>query len=124
MTGAYWFPQEKDYITFPGGGPGIYLCDLAYAFALTNENAIVICPKMLFKGQKPWPSKKKTLQPYKSGKQAINQGDLLDSYESFPGTLLHEMSHLVDHDGNPHVHVELIKANIFQLLIKLPLIQI
>ena len=101
FQGAYWLPQAKAYAVLGGGGPGIDPCDLARAFTIPLEGIIVICPKYLFKTLliKPLIPIQQTLQPYKANPKKIKQGDRLDSYYSISSVLLHEMTHMMNLEG-------------------------
>lgn len=64
------------------------------AYTKTSPSAITICPTI-------WnsPTRLDSLADYRSGALSINDGTPLDRFESTPGTLLHEILHLISGYG-------------------------
>jgi len=94
QKGAYWNPDDKYYNFESDSSADKTPCSgTTEAFNVPMTDTIVLCPSFL-NG-----SKKKSLAPYAEGKTPINNGDSFNSYNSIPGTFLHEMAHLVKSDS-------------------------
>ncbi len=95
-TFAYWYPDKSQYVERSSK----VFCDPAKTngFNLPGLNTIVLCPA-LFDGF-PGSSKKTLLSlddAIANNQAAITKGDdLYNDYSSVPGTLLHEIAHLID----------------------------
>jgi hypothetical protein len=94
LKGAYWNPDDKYYnFELDSGADNTPCKGTVDAFRIPATDTIVLCP-FLLDGPK-----KKSLAPYANGQSAVNNGDDLNSYNSIPGTFMHEMAHLVKSDS-------------------------
>jgi hypothetical protein len=94
QKGAYWNPDTKYYMFEHGASATVTPCqNTVDAFNVPADNTIVLCPYLLTG------TKRASLLQYSQGTLPINNGDTLDSYNSKPGTFMHELAHLVKSDS-------------------------
>lgn len=101
--GAYWSADDKAYTFELDASAGKTPCSgITDALRINNLQTIILCPRLL-EGDK-----KQELKPYARGRIAINNEETLDSFNSIPGTFMHEMVHMVSEESklfeeNPHL---------------------